>query len=135
MFLANNQEVIIINKMNFLRKMVSGKKKRYVDEKYNLDLSYITPRIIAMAFPATGIEKMYRNSIDSVSKFLKERHQNNFLIINLSGKGYDYTKFDSRVLEYDWVDHHAPSIKILFTICMEIKKFLSGNFIFKVRKP
>jgi phosphatidylinositol-3,4,5-trisphosphate 3-phosphatase/dual-specificity protein phosphatase PTEN len=114
--------------MNYLRTIVSGKKKRFIDEKYNLDLSYITSRIIAMAFPASGIEKIYRNSIDSVSKFLKERHKENYIVINLSGKKYDYSKFNNRVLEYEWVDHHAPPLKILFQICEKIQKFLSGIF-------
>lgn len=118
--------------MNYLRTLVSGKKKRFIDRKYNLDLSYITPRIIAMAYPGSGIETMYRNSIDSVSKFLKERHDGNYLVINLSGKKYDNTKFNNNVKEYEWVDHHAPPLKLLFTICKEIHKFLEGkqkNFI------
>jgi phosphatidylinositol-3,4,5-trisphosphate 3-phosphatase/dual-specificity protein phosphatase PTEN len=53
--------------MNYIRTLVSGKKKRFVDRKYNLDLSYITPRIIAMAYPGSGIEVVFRNNIDSVS--------------------------------------------------------------------
>ena len=52
--------------MNFLRTLVSGKKKRFIDENYNLDLSYITPRIIAMAYPASGIQSVYRNKITTV---------------------------------------------------------------------
>jgi phosphatidylinositol-3,4,5-trisphosphate 3-phosphatase/dual-specificity protein phosphatase PTEN len=52
--------------MNYIRKFASGNKKRYIDEKYNLDLSYITNRIIAMAYPASGLEKVYKNSINSV---------------------------------------------------------------------
>jgi phosphatidylinositol-3,4,5-trisphosphate 3-phosphatase and dual-specificity protein phosphatase PTEN len=86
--------------MNYLRTLVSGKKKRFVDRKYNLDLSYITPRMIAMAFPGSGLETVYRNSINQVSKFLKERHKNNFLVINLSGKKYDNNKFDNKVRIY-----------------------------------
>jgi phosphatidylinositol-3,4,5-trisphosphate 3-phosphatase/dual-specificity protein phosphatase PTEN len=83
--------------MDLLRTIVSGKKKRYVDRKYNLDLSYITPRIIAMAYPATGIESVYRNQIDKVSTFLKDRHKKNYLVFNLSGKRYDNNKFENRV--------------------------------------
>jgi len=83
--------------MNYLKTLVSGKKKRFVDRKYNLDLSYITPRIIAMAFPGSGFETVYRNSIDHVSKFLKERHQGAYLVINISGKKYDNNKFDNKV--------------------------------------
>ena len=83
--------------MDYIRTLVSGKKKRFVDRKYNLDLTYITPRIIAMAYPGSGLETVYRNNIDQVSKFLKERHKGNYLVINLSGKKYDNTKFDNKV--------------------------------------
>lgn len=80
--------------MNYIRTLVSGKKKRFIDRKYNLDLSYITPRIIAMAYPGSGLETVYRNNIEQVSMFLKERHKNNYLVINLSGKKYDNSKFN-----------------------------------------
>ena len=56
--------------MNYVRTLVSGKKLRFQDRKYNLDLSYITPRLIAMAFPGSGLEKIIRNSIDEVSLFV-----------------------------------------------------------------
>ena len=86
--------------MDFLRTIVSGNKKRYVDRKYNLDLSYITPRIIAMAYPASGLESVYRNQIDKVSKFLIERHKSNYMVFNLSGRKYDKSKFDFKVKFY-----------------------------------
>lgn len=84
--------------MDFIRTKVSGKKNRYIDGKYNLDLTYITPRIIAMAFPGSGIKKLYRNTIDDVSEFLKEKHGDHFLILNLSGIEYDGTKFGGNVI-------------------------------------
>ena len=37
-----------------LRKLVSGKKKRFVDGEFNLDLTYVTSRIIAMGIPSRG---------------------------------------------------------------------------------
>ena len=49
--------------MNYIRGIISGKKNRLIDDKYNLDLTYITPRIIAMAYPASGVESLYRNPI------------------------------------------------------------------------
>lgn len=57
--------------MNYIRTYVSGNKKRFIDEKFNLDLSYITNRIIAMAYPASGIEKVFKNSINSVELRIK----------------------------------------------------------------
>jgi phosphatidylinositol-3,4,5-trisphosphate 3-phosphatase and dual-specificity protein phosphatase PTEN len=50
--------------MNYLREVVAGKKKRFKEEGYNLDLSYVTGRIIAMSFPGEGLTGLYRNPID-----------------------------------------------------------------------
>jgi len=52
--------------MNYIREIVSGKKKRMKDAGYNLDLSYICPRIIGMSFPAEGLETTFRNNIKDV---------------------------------------------------------------------
>lgn len=58
--------------MNWLRKIVSGKRNRYLDDQYNLDITYITSRILAMSFPAQGFEKLYRNSMDKVGRALSK---------------------------------------------------------------
>ena len=52
--------------MNFIREIVSGRKKRFTENGYNLDLTYVCNRIIAMSFPASGFESTYRNSIADV---------------------------------------------------------------------
>lgn len=57
--------------MNFLRKLVAKGKNRYNDNEFDLDITYITPRLLAMSFPASGIESCYRNSIFHVSEFIK----------------------------------------------------------------
>ena len=53
--------------MDCLREIVSKRKRRLKDEEYNLDLTYITPRIIAMAKPSTWIESCYRNCLSTVN--------------------------------------------------------------------
>ena len=58
--------------MEYLRKIVSGKKKRMVKHGFNLDLSYITPRIVAMAIPGTGLMRAYRNKIEDVTFYLSK---------------------------------------------------------------
>ena len=111
--------------MNYIRTLVSGKKNRYIDENYNLDLTYITPRIIAMAFPASGIKTIYRNKLEDVSNFLNEKHSNHFMILNLSGNKYDSVKFNGCVIDFDqWLDHHAPPIELLFILVEKMHGFL-----------
>ena len=107
--------------MNSLRKLVAGPKVRTVENGYDLDLTYVTDRVIAMAFPGSGLEKLYRNSIDDVQlglkqvvQFIQEKHGDNFMIFNLSGRKYDYAKFKGKVKEYDWEDHQAPALYTIF---------------------
>ena len=49
--------------MDYLREKVSGPKNRFKDDGYNLDLTYVCNRVIAMSFPASGFETLYRNNI------------------------------------------------------------------------
>lgn len=56
--------------MNIVRKIVSGKKRRTKEGEYDIDLTYITPRVLAMSFPGSGLQKTYRNNITHVSMFM-----------------------------------------------------------------
>ena len=86
--LKSSYELIFIDCMNIIRKAVSGKKNRLEEDPYDLDITYITPRIIAMSFPGEGLQQTYRNSMDDVSAFLNERHSK-YRVYNLSMKSYD----------------------------------------------
>lgn len=113
--------------INFLRKKVSGKKNRFNTEGFDLDLTYITPRVIAMSLPGEGVHKVYRNSIDSVAKFIKQKHDKHCKVINVSGVRYDYEKFYNNVNEYQWADHYPPPIDLLFEVCQEIHSWLCSD--------
>lgn len=84
--------------IGLVRKIVAGPKNRTNWNGVELDLTYITDRLIAMAYPASGIEKTYRNSINDVAQYFNEVHHGNFLVINISMRKYDYNKFDGKVL-------------------------------------
>ena len=78
--------------MNTLRKLVSKEKKRFNSDGFDLDLTYITPRIIAMGFPSQGIESKYRNPMSEVEEFFKKRHPGKHKIYNLCiERAYDLT--------------------------------------------
>ena len=57
--------------VSFIRKLVSGNRRRMKDDDFDLDLTYIVPgRIMAMSYPSNSIESLYRNPIDKVSEMI-----------------------------------------------------------------
>ena len=85
-----------------LKKLVSKKKRRYKADGYNLDLSYVTDRVIAMGFPSESVESIYRNALDDVRNFLEEKHKDHFKIYNLCAvRSYDIQKFHARVYSFN----------------------------------
>lgn len=100
--------------MNYFRKLVSGKRNRFVGDKFDLDITYVSDRVLGMSFPASGFEQTYRNRIDDVVEFLDAKHKDHYLIFNLSNRKYDYKKFHNQVVDYPWEDHHSPALHILF---------------------
>ena len=104
--------------MSWLKKKVSGKRRRLKTDKYDIDMSYITETVIAMSFPAhEWKEKFYRNDIDDVVGYLNQEHFNGYHIYNMSNRDIDAAKFKGKVIAFPWEDHHSPSIRVLFEAC------------------
>jgi hypothetical protein len=76
---ANRKE----NSQAFAKGLVSKKKRRFVLDGFDLDLTYITNRIIAMGFPADGTEAIYRNDMVDVQRFFNQRHEGHYKVYNL----------------------------------------------------
>jgi hypothetical protein len=55
----------------FIKKLVSGSRRRMEIEGYNIDLTYVCDnRIIVMSYPASGGESIYRNNYRDVSRII-----------------------------------------------------------------
>ena len=117
--------------MDFLREWVSSGRSRMKTPHFNLDLSYITPRLIAMSYPATGVEGQFRNHIDTVSSFLNERYYTEqhaqYMVYNLSGRTYDYQKFHNQVCDFPFPDHYPPTLTQLFKLCVTLHSWLAAD--------
>ncbi|XP_065831429.1 uncharacterized protein [Oscarella lobularis] len=109
-----------------LRALVSKDKKRFVSTDFDLDLTYVTNRLIAMGYPSEGAEAIYRNKLSDVQKFLETRHKGHYKIYNLcSERAYPASKFYNRVAYYPFDDHCAPPLIMITAFCKDLHSWLT----------
>ena len=102
---------------SLVKRLVSKKKLRYQKDGFDLDLSYITPRLISMGFPSTGAESYYRNPAKQVQAFIEHYHKGHCKVYNLCiEKSYNASVLglpDEQVEQHGCFDHNpAPLICI-----------------------
>ncbi|XP_012944616.1 cyclin-G-associated kinase [Aplysia californica] len=92
--------------------------------KTDMDISYLTSRIVVMSYPAEGVESAIKNSIDDVRSFLESRHHGCYAVYNLSQRTYRVAKFENRVSECGWTAKKAPPLTNLYAICKNMHLWL-----------
>ena len=116
---------------NILKRLVSKQKRRLQDEKFDLDMSYITERVIAMGFPSIGCETIYRNSLTDVVDFFHTKHNDKVKIYNLcleKDRIYNKNLFvNSSVGLFPATDHNPCPIKLILEFCIDICLYLLKN--------
>jgi len=112
--------------LDYFRTVVSGKKKRFIQDGFNLDLSYITPRLLAMGYPADSIHKAFRNDINHVYSFFEKYHQGHWKVLNVAKEiSYSQLKLDGNVIIRGFEDHSPPPFLLLLDIIKVIDHWLS----------
>uniref|UniRef100_A0A0K0DFM9 Phosphatase tensin-type domain-containing protein n=1 Tax=Angiostrongylus cantonensis TaxID=6313 RepID=A0A0K0DFM9_ANGCA len=84
---------------NPLSSVISQNRRRYTEDGFNLDLTYMTDRIIAIGYPARSIERLYRNM----------------------------EKFHGRVGLYHMKDHQSPRLDLMDPFCKEVNEYLKAD--------
>uniref|UniRef100_A0A8C1N4D1 Tensin 3 n=1 Tax=Cyprinus carpio TaxID=7962 RepID=A0A8C1N4D1_CYPCA len=98
-----------------------------MEEGYELDLTYVTERIIAVSFPQDCFEETYLRNLRDVTRMLKSKHTDNYLVINLSERKQELTKMNPKTLDTGWPDFHAPPLDKICTICKAIENWLNAD--------
>ncbi|QDS71161.1 hypothetical protein FKW77_010057 [Venturia effusa] len=118
---------MVVNKL--LRTIIAGPRSRHPD--VDLDLCYVTsspdPIIIATSGPsATYPQRAYRNNLETLTKFLNDRHGDEWMIweFRAEGTGYPDSAVGGRVWHFPWPDHHPPPFALVPRIMASMRDWL-----------
>uniref|UniRef100_A0A8C6HQK3 Tensin-1 n=2 Tax=Mus spicilegus TaxID=10103 RepID=A0A8C6HQK3_MUSSI len=100
---------------------------RAMEDSCELDLVYVTERIIAVSFPSTANEENFRSNLREVAQMLKSKHGGNYLLFNLSEQRPDITKLHAKVLEFGWPDLHTPALEKICSVCKAMDTWLNAD--------
>ncbi|XP_062981923.1 phosphatidylinositol 3,4,5-trisphosphate 3-phosphatase TPTE2-like [Elgaria multicarinata webbii] len=110
------------------RRMVSENKRRYMKDGFDLDLTYVTARVIAMSFPSSGKQAFYRNPIQEVAMFLDTKHEGHYKVYNLcSEQGYDPKIFHYRVERIFIDDHNVPTLEEMLKFTASVREWMKQD--------
>ena len=115
------------NNANIVKALVSKKKNRFCYDGFDLDLTYITERIIAMGMPSSHLEGLYRNPMEEVQRFLNTRHTAHYKVYNLcEERSYPKNSFFKQEI-FPFKDHEAPPLNLMKSFCEDAKNFLDED--------
>ena len=122
-------KLTVKNKSNtsFLKSLVSQDKNRFCFDGFDLDLTYITPRIIAMGLPSTSYEALYRNDMNDVLNFFNERHPEHYKVYNLCEEKKYAPNIFYKQGYFPFQDHEAPPLDLIRPFCEDAKQFLDED--------
>ncbi|XP_073009734.1 phosphatidylinositol 3,4,5-trisphosphate 3-phosphatase and protein-tyrosine-phosphatase PTEN2A-like isoform X1 [Typha latifolia] len=118
------------------RHIVSQNKRRYQEDGFDLDMTYITENIIAMGFPAGNlssgffgyVEGFYRNHMEEVIKFFETHHKGKYKVYNLcSERLYDASLFEGKVACFPFDDHNCPPVQLIKLFCQSAYSWLKED--------
>ena len=115
------------NSQNFIKSLVSKDKKRFCFDGFDLDLSYITPRIIAMGIPCTSYEALYRNDMAEVLNFFNTRHPQHYKVYNICEEKRYAENIFYKQGSYPFRDREAPPLNMIKDFCEDAKAFLTED--------
>ncbi|XP_068102198.1 tensin-1 isoform X3 [Hyperolius riggenbachi] len=98
-----------------------------MEDSCELDLTYITERIICVTFSTGTEEATFCRNLKEVAHMLKSKHGDNYLIFNLSERRHDIGKLHTKVLDFGWPDLHAPALEKVCSICKAMDTWLNAD--------
>lgn len=98
-------------------------------QRTDVDLTYITSRLLVMSCPTEGIESAaFGNNIDLIKEAIESKHGRNYRIYNLANRTYKKEKFSQVIdLGMQLSAVRAPSLALMCKLSANACKFLNEN--------
>ena len=114
--------------MSCFRHCVSQQRSRYIQDGYDLDMTFITPRLIASGCPSFGAERLYRNPYGEMEDLFNSLFKDNYHVVNLcSEEKRQYEGlFGDRVVHFPFPDHCAAPLELLGACVAEIVRLMQS---------
>uniref|UniRef100_A0A663MZY5 Tensin 1 n=1 Tax=Athene cunicularia TaxID=194338 RepID=A0A663MZY5_ATHCN len=84
-----------------------------MESSCELDLVYITERIIAVSYPSAAEEQSFCSNLREVAHMLKSKHGENYMVRDT-------------VLDFGWPDLHTPALEKICSICKAMDTWLNA---------
>lgn len=99
-----------------------------------LDMSYLTSRIMVMPYPSDGLESAYRaNNVEDVRGFLQMKHPapTKIQYYNLTRGRPNVTRMIGKHIDcsfaYAPADANAPLLSAIYQICQDVYRYLDAD--------
>ncbi|XP_034231429.1 tensin-1 [Thrips palmi] len=95
--------------------------------KDGMDLRYVTERMIALWVPGDVSRAAYLQGQQQAANMLRTKHQDNYMVFNLSAPRRSLRHHHHAVRELGWPRDLAPPLERLCAICKDMDSWLKGN--------
>eukprot|EP01006_Ploeotia_vitrea_P054507 TRINITY_DN67895_c12_g1_i1.p1 TRINITY_DN67895_c12_g1~~TRINITY_DN67895_c12_g1_i1.p1 ORF type:complete len:887 (-),score=522.47 TRINITY_DN67895_c12_g1_i1:80-2740(-) len=112
---------------NAIRNKVSKNLRRYQQDGFDLDLTYITHQLIAMGYPSTKLAGVYRNRMKDVQAFFDSKHKGRYKIYNLSFEEYSPSKFRGAVAHFPFEERGPCVFPQIPVFCNDVAEWLDQH--------
>ncbi|XP_072268057.1 tensin-3 [Pyxicephalus adspersus] len=96
-------------------------------EEGELDLTFITERIISVSFSSKCSNETYLQNLQEVTQMLKLKHGDNYLVLNISEKSCELSRLNTKVMDMGWPELHAPPLDKMCSICKAMESWMNSD--------
>eukprot|EP00903_Cladosiphon_okamuranus_P019148 g17614.t2 len=111
--------------------VVATNKTRFMEDGFDLDIAYVTKRIIVHGVPNVSADPLYEDPRTEVRRLLDKYHFDRYKVYNFASELAQMTpptqRVDARVERYPFTDDTCPPLESVVDFCENAKAWLDAH--------